>query len=285
MAANMASGYVSIRLGALGPNSCVVTACATGSHAIGEAFRLIQRGDADAMICGGSEAAVTPLGMAAFSAMRALSNRNDEPERASRPFDAGRDGFVSAEGAGVLVLESLEHALARSACIHAEIVGYGMSSDAHHITAPREDGAGAKCSMARALADAGRDLSAVGYINAHGTSTLLNDRTETLAIRQLFGEHADRLLVSSTKSMTGHALGAAGGLEAIFTALAVREGRVPPTINYEEPDPACDLDYVPNEARQVPLGLALSNSFGFGGTNATLALAPYPNPGEEGREA
>jgi 3-oxoacyl-[acyl-carrier-protein] synthase II len=265
MAANMASGYVSIRLGALGPNSCVVTACATGSHAIGEAFRLIQRGDADAMICGGSEAAVTPLGMAAFSAMRALSNRNDEPERASRPFDAGRDGFVSA--------------------IHAEIVGYGMSSDAHHITAPREDGAGAKCSMARALADAGRDLSAVGYINAHGTSTLLNDRTETLAIRQLFGEHADRLLVSSTKSMTGHALGAAGGLEAIFTALAVREGRVPPTINYEEPDPACDLDYVPNEARQVSLGLALSNSFGFGGTNATLALAPYPNPGEEGREA
>ncbi|MFQ5515172.1 MAG: beta-ketoacyl-ACP synthase II [Myxococcota bacterium] len=275
MAANMASGQVSIRFGACGPNSCVVTACATGTHAIGEAYRLIQRGDAELMIAGGAEAGVTPLGMAAFAAMRALSTRNDEPERASRPFDAGRDGFVNAEGAGVVVLESLEHARVRGARVHAEILGYGMSSDAHHITAPREDGSGAERAMRCALEDAGLAPEGVDYINAHGTSTPLNDRAETRAIRKLFGAHAERLMVSSTKSMTGHALGAAGGLEAIFTALALREGRVPPTINYDEPDPDCDLDYVPNEARQADLHVALSNSFGFGGTNATLVLACF----------
>jgi 3-oxoacyl-[acyl-carrier-protein] synthase II len=273
--ANMASGVVAMRFGARGPNSCVVTACATGGHCIGEAFRLIQRGDADLMIAGGAEAPIRPLGMAGFAAMRALSTRNDEPKRASRPFDLDRDGFVVGEGAGVLVLESLQDALARRARIHAEVVGYGMSGDAHHITAPPEDGAGAQRAMRLAIEDAGLAPSEVGYINAHGTSTPLNDRVETRAIRAVFGEHAQGLLVSSTKSMTGHALGAAGGIEAVFTALALREGRVPPTINYEKPDPACDLDYVPNVERAAAVRVALSNSFGFGGTNATLALARY----------
>ncbi len=275
LTANMASGYVSMRFGARGPNSCVVTACATGSHSIGEAYRLLQRGDADVMLAGGAEATVTPLGLAGFAAMRALSTRNDAPSRASRPFDAGRDGFVVAEGAGVLVLESLEHALARGAPIHAELVGYGMSGDAHHMTAPPEDGLGAQIAMRRALQDARLEPGSVDYINAHGTSTPLNDSVETRAIRQVFAEQAERLMVSSTKSMTGHALGAAGGLEAIFTALCVREGQVPPTINYEEPDPECDLDYVPNEAREADVKVALSNSFGFGGTNAVLAIARY----------
>ncbi|MCZ6714338.1 MAG: beta-ketoacyl-ACP synthase II [Deltaproteobacteria bacterium] len=275
LTANMASGYVSMRFGARGPNSCVVTACATGSHAIGEAYRLLQRGDADVMLAGGAEASVTPLGLAGFAAMRALSTRNDAPSRASRPFDAGRDGFVVAEGAGVLVMESLEHALVRGAPIHAELVGYGMSGDAHHMTAPPEDGMGAQIAMRRALQDARLEPGSVDYINAHGTSTPLNDSVETRAIRRVFAEHAERLMVSSTKSMTGHALGAAGGLEAIFTVLCVREGQVPPTINYEEPDPECDLDYVPNEARKADVKVALSNSFGFGGTNAVLAIARY----------
>ena len=275
LTANMASGYVSMRFGARGPNSCVVTACATGSHALGEAYRLLQRGDADVMLAGGSEAPVTPLGLAGFRAMRALSTRNDAPSRASRPFDAGRDGFVVAEGAGVLVLESLEHALERGAPLHAELVGYGMSGDAHHMTAPPEDGMGAQIAMRRALQDAGLEPESVDYINAHGTSTPLNDSVETRAIRRVFAERAERLMVSSTKSMTGHALGAAGGLEAIFTTLCVREGQVPPTINYEEPDPECDLDYVPNQAREADVKVALSNSFGFGGTNAVLAIARY----------
>lgn len=273
--ANMAAGAVSMRFGARGPNSCVVTACASGTHAIGEAFRLIQRGDAEVMIAGGAEAAVRPLGMAGFAAMRALSTRNDDPKRASRPFDLARDGFVVGEGAGVVVLERLEHAVARGAPIHAEVLGYGLSSDAHHITAPPEDGGGARLCMRRALEDAGLKPRDVDYVNAHGTSTPLNDRVETQAIRAVFGEEADRLLVSSTKSMTGHALGAAGGIEAIFTALALREGTVPPTINYETPDPACDLDYVPNVARVASVRAALSNSFGFGGTNASLLLGRY----------
>lgn len=276
LTANMAAGYLSIRWGTLGPNICVATACATGTHAIGEAYRLLQRGDADVLLAGGTEAPITPLGLAGFAAMRALSTRNDAPASASRPFDAGRDGFVVAEGAGVLLLESLEHALRRRARIQAEIVGYGMSADAYHMTAPAEDGRGARLAMQAALQDAGLEVSAVDYINAHGTSTPLNDVVETRAIRQLFAGHADRLMVSSSKSMTGHALGAAGGLEAIFTALCLRDGRVPPTINYEEPDPDCDLDYVPNEGRSAQLKVALSNSFGFGGTNAVLALARYP---------
>ena len=279
MIPNMASGVVSIRLGARGPNLCIVTACATGTHCIGDAFRLIQRGEADLVIAGGSEAPITPLGVAGFAAMRALSTRNDEPRRASRPFDRGRDGFVVGEGAGIVVLETFDHARARGAPIHAEVVGYGRSGDAHHMTAPPDDGVGAQLSMREALADAGLEPGDVDYINAHGTSTPFNDRIETHAIRQVFGEHADRLLVSSTKSMTGHALGAAGGIEAVITALCLREGKVPPTINYEEPDPGCDLDYVPNEPRSAPLRVALCNSFGFGGTNAVLALARATQPG------
>lgn len=275
LTANMASGYLSMRFAARGPNSCVVTACATGTHAIGEACRLLARGDADVMLAGGSEAPITRLGLAGFAAMRALSTRNDAPERASRPFDAGRDGFVMAEGSGVVVLETLEHALERAARIHAEVVGYGMSGDAHHITAPPESGLGAQLAMRRALEDARLQPESVDYINAHGTGTPLNDSAETCAIRRVFGEHANRLMVSSTKSMTGHALGAAGGLEAIFTALCVRDGQVPPTTNLEEPDPECDLDYVPHEAREVDVKVALSNSFGFGGTNAVLAIARY----------
>jgi 3-oxoacyl-[acyl-carrier-protein] synthase II len=273
--ANMASGVVSIRYGARGPNTCVVTACTTGTHSIGDAFRIIQRGDADVMIAGGVEAPVNRLGVSGFAAMRALSTRNDDPARASRPFDRGRDGFVISEAAGVVVLESLEHALARGARIHAEVIGYGMSGDANHMTAPPDDGAGAQLSMRKAVADAGVALEDVGYINAHGTSTELNDKIETLAIKQVFGAHARKLAVSSTKSMTGHALGGAGGIEAIFTALAVQQGKLPPTINLTEPDPECDLDYVPNAMRESPVRVALSNSFGFGGTNGTLALARW----------
>jgi 3-oxoacyl-[acyl-carrier-protein] synthase II len=282
MITNMASGIVSIRFGARGPNSCVVTACASGAHSIGDAARLIQRGDADVMLAGGAEAPIERIGIAGFAAMRALSTRNDEPTRASRPFDKGRDGFVIGEGAGVVVLESLEHALARGAAIHAEVVGYGLSGDAYHMTAPPEDGRGAELAMRRALDDAGLAPEAIDYINAHGTSTPHNDRVETLAIRRVFGEHAGRLAISSTKSMTGHTLGAAGGIEAIFSALVVRDGDIPPTINYEDPDPDCDLEYTPNEARSANVRVALSNSFGFGGTNAALAIARYePGRGKQ----
>jgi 3-oxoacyl-[acyl-carrier-protein] synthase II len=272
---NMAAGLVSMRFGAKGPNSSVVTACATGNHAIGDAFKIIERGDADVMIAGGAEAMIVPLTIAGFCSMKAMSTRNDEPEKASRPFDAGRDGFVCGEGAGVVVLEALEHAVRRDARIYAEIVGYGMTGDAHHMTAPDPDGDGATRAMQLALADGGVELSAVGYINAHGTSTPYNDKFETIAIKRVFGDHARRLAVSSTKSMTGHLLGAAGGVEAVATALAIHHGLLPPTINYETPDPDCDLDYVPNQARKVDVEYALSNAFGFGGTNATLAFRRY----------
>ena len=273
--ANMASGLVSMRFGVRGPNTCVVTACTSGTHAVGDAFRLIQRGDADAMIAGGSEAPVNRMGVGGFSTMRALSTRNEDPERASRPFDAGRDGFVIGEAGAALVLESLACALERGARIYAELIGYGMSSDAHHMTAPPEDGIGAQLSMQRALDDARIAPAEVDYINAHGTSTLLNDKTECLAVRKVFGESAESLAISSTKSMTGHTLGAAGALEALFTALALQQGKLPPTINYADPDPDCDLDFVPNEMRMTPIRIALSNSFGFGGTNGTLAFARY----------
>jgi 3-oxoacyl-[acyl-carrier-protein] synthase II len=272
---NMASGLVSMRFGARGPNSAVVTACATGNHAIGDAFKLIERGAADVMIAGGAEAIIVPLTIAGFCAMKAMSTRNDEPTRASRPFDADRDGFVPSEGGGVVVLEALEHARRRDARIYAEIVGYGMSADAHHMTAPDPEGEGARQAMAAALRDADLPAESVGYINAHGTSTPYNDRFETLAIKRLFGEHARRLAVSSTKSMTGHLLGAAGGVEAIATVLAIHHGVLPPTINYETPDPDCDLDYVPNQARKQEVEVALSNAFGFGGTNATLAFRKF----------
>jgi 3-oxoacyl-[acyl-carrier-protein] synthase II len=272
---NMAPGLISMRFGAKGPNSSVVTACATGNHAIGDATRIIQRGEADVMIAGGAEAIILPLTIAGFCNMKAMSTRNDEPTRASRPFDADRDGFVCGEGGGLIVLESLHHALARDARIYAEVVGYGMTGDAHHMTAPDPEGDGAARAMAAALRDAGLDPSAVGYINAHGTSTPYNDKFETMAIKRVFGEHARHVAVSSTKSMTGHLLGAAGGIEAIATALAMYHGILPPTINYETPDPDCDLDYVPNQARKQEVDAALSNAFGFGGTNATLALARY----------
>jgi len=273
--ANMASGLVSMRFGAKGPNSAVVTACATGNHAIGDSFKIIQRGDADLMIAGGSEAIIVPLTIAGFCSMKAMSTRNEEPTKAMRPFDATRDGFVAGEGAGILLLESLEHALARDARIYAEIVGYGMTGDAHHMTAPDPEGDGAARAMAAAVRDAGLDVSAVGYINAHGTSTPYNDKFETIAIKRIFGDHARRLAVSSTKSMTGHLLGAAGGVEAIATVLALHHGVLPPTINYETPDPDCDLDYIPNQARKQDVEVALSNAFGFGGTNATLAFRTY----------
>ena len=269
---NMASGHLSIRYKLKGPNSAVVTACATGNHAIGDAFRIIQRGDADVMLAGGAEAIIDELPIAGFCSMKALSLRNDEPERASRPFDANRDGFVAGEGAGILVLESLEHARRRGARIYAEIVGYGMTADAYHMTAPDPDGDGATRAMEGALADGGLRPEDVGYINAHGTSTPYNDKTETLAIKRVFSDHAGRLAVSSTKSMVGHLLGAAGGIEAVATALALYHGILPPTINYETPDPECDLDYVPNVARKTEVEVALSNGFGFGGTNATLAF-------------
>jgi len=274
---NLAAGQVSIRFGAKGPNSATATACSASSHAIGDSMKIIQRGDADANIAGGSEAANTPMGIGGFAAMRALSTRNDEPERASRPFDKDRDGFVVGEGAGVVVLETLEHAERRHAPIYAELVGYGMSSDAYHITAPSQDGDGAVRAMALALHDGNVRPEEVDYINAHGTSTPYNDRTETMAIKKVFGEHARRLAVSSTKSMTGHLLGGAGGLEAGIAALALRERMIPPTINYETPDPECDLDYVPNQARRAELRHVLSNSFGFGGTNAALLLRRYPD--------
>jgi 3-oxoacyl-[acyl-carrier-protein] synthase II len=273
--ANLAAGHISMRFGARGPNSCVTTACAAGTHSIGEAFRLIQRGDADVMIAGGSESAITPLTIAGFANMKALSSRNDAPQKASRPFDRERDGFVIAEGAGVLVLEELQLAQRRGARIYAEIVGYGMSADAYHMTAPDPEGRGVINCMRMALRDAGITPQEVDYINAHGTSTPFNDKHETMAIKQVFGEHAYRLAVSSTKSMTGHLLGAAGGIEAAFCALALSQGIIPPTINYEYPDPECDLDYVPNHARHVDVQTVLSNSFGFGGTNASLVLKRY----------
>jgi len=272
---NMASGLVSMRFGAKGPNSSVVTACATGNHAIGDAFRIIQRDEADVMIAGGAEAMIVPLTIAGFCAMKAMSTRNDDPQHASRPFDAGRDGFVCGEGAGIVVLESLEHAIHRDARIYAEVIGYGMTSDAHHMTAPDPEGDGAARAMARALKDAKLTPSEVGYVNAHGTSTPYNDKFETFAIKRVFGDHARKLAVSSTKSMTGHLLGAAGGVEAIATALALHHGVLPPTINYETPDPECDLDYIPNQARKQDVDVALSNAFGFGGTNATLAFRKY----------
>ncbi|MGB6484254.1 MAG: beta-ketoacyl-ACP synthase II [Candidatus Acidiferrales bacterium] len=269
---NLASGQISIRLGAKGPNSATATACSASAHAIGDAFKIIQRGDAEVMIAGGSEAAITPMGVGGFAAMKALSTRNDEPIRASRPFDAQRDGFVMGEGAGVLILESLEYAQRRGANILAEIVGYGMSADAFHMTQPSEDGDGAYRVMCASLKDAEIAPAQIGYVNAHGTSTQIGDALETLAIKRTFGDAARKIPVSSTKSMTGHVLGGAGGIEAGISVLALREQVAPPTINYENPDPACDLDYVPNEARKVTMQYALSNSFGFGGTNASLVF-------------
>ena len=272
---NLASGWISIRSGAKGPNSATCTACTTSAHAIGDSFRLIQRGDADAMIAGGSEAAITPLGTGGFCSMRALSQRNDDPQRASRPFDLGRDGFVIGEGSGIVILEELETARRRGAHIYCEIVGYGMSSDAYHISAPCEDGDGAYRVMNKAIKDARIEPSAIGYINVHGTSTPQGDRVEVIAIKRVFGDHARKLPISSTKSMTGHLLGAAGGLEAGITALALRDQILPPTINYKTPDPECDLDIIPNEARRVKLEYALSNSFGFGGTNGALVFKRF----------
>jgi len=267
---NLAAGHVSIRHNARGPNSATCTACTSSAHAVGDSFRLVQRGDADVMISGGSEAAITPLGVGGFAAMRALSTRNDEPERASRPFDLNRDGFVVGEGSGVLILEELEHARRRGAPILAEVVGYGMSGDAFHITQPAEDGDGAYRSMLNTLNDAQLTPSQVDYINTHGTSTPVGDKLETVAIKRLFGAHARQVAISSTKSMTGHLLGGAGGLEAGISVLALQHQIVPPTTNYETPDPACDLDYTPNTPRQRAMEYALSNSFGFGGTNASL---------------
>ncbi len=273
---NLASGHISIRYGARGPNSATATACSASAHAVGDSFKIIQRGDAEVMICGGAEASITPMGIGGFAAMKALSTRNDEPGRASRPFDADRDGFVIGEGAGILILESLEHAERRGAKILAEIVGYGMSGDAFHITQPAEQGDGAYRVMRVALRDAKVEPSAVGYVNAHGTSTPIGDAIETVAMKRVFGEHAKKMPVSSTKSMTGHLLGGAGGLEAGISVLVLRDQVLPPTINYEHPDPACDLDYVPNHARKAPVEYALSNSFGFGGTNAALLFRRWP---------
>jgi len=272
---NLASGHVSIRYGAKGPNSATATACTTGAHAVGDSMKIIERGDADVMICGGAEAAITPMSIGGFGNMKALSFRNDDPGRACRPWDTDRDGFVVGEGAGVLVLEELEHAKRRNAPIVAELVGYGMSGDAFHITSPSENGDGAFRVMRNAIKDAGIEPSQIGYINAHGTSTPLGDRIESKAIERLFGDHARNMLVSSTKSMTGHLLGGAGGLEAGITALSLRDQIVPPTINLENPDEGCDLDYVQNEARKVEMEYALSNSFGFGGTNGALVFKRY----------
>lgn len=269
---NMISGHVSIMYGLKGPNLALVTACTTATHSIGVAGRMIAYGDADAMIAGGAEHATTPLGLGGFCSMRALSTRNDDPQAASRPWDQGRDGFVLSDGAGALLLEEYEHAKARGADIYAELIGFGMSGDAHHITAPPEDGEGARASMQAAITDAGVTLDEIGYVNAHGTSTPLGDIAETVALRRIFGDAADRLAVSSTKSTTGHLLGAAGGVEAIFTIMALRDQVIPPTINLDDPDPRCDLDYVPGEARQAKIKVAMSNSFGFGGTNGTLVF-------------
>ncbi|MGX4586588.1 beta-ketoacyl-ACP synthase II [Paenibacillus chitinolyticus] len=273
MIANMASGQISMITGAKGPNSTAVTACATGTHSIGDSFKLIQRGDADVMICGGAEATISPTGVAGFCALRAMSTRNDEPEKASRPFDTGRDGFVMGEGAGVLVLESLEHAQKRGAHIYAEVIGYGMSGDAHHMTEPDPDGA-ARC-MVKAIKDAGIAPEDIDYINAHGTSTPVGDKSETSAIKKALGEHAYKVAVSSTKSMTGHLLGAAGGVEAVICGLTLENGIIPPTINLDDQDPECDLDYVPNVPRKSDVQVAMSNSFGFGGHNATIILKKY----------
>jgi 3-oxoacyl-[acyl-carrier-protein] synthase II len=272
---NEAPGMICIRTGATGPNFSHVSACATGAHSIGEAMRAIRHGYVDGMIAGGAEATITILGVGGFNAMRAMSTRNDAPEKASRPFDKDRDGFVIGEGAGILILEELEHAKRRGARIYAELVGYAANSDAHHVAAPAPEHRGAQACFRLALADAKLDPSAIGYINAHGTSTDLNDRNETIAVKKVFGDHARKLAISSTKSMMGHTLGAAGGIEAGITALAVARGVLPPTTNYETPDPDCDLDYVPNEAREARVDVAMSNSFGFGGTNAALIMARY----------
>jgi 3-oxoacyl-[acyl-carrier-protein] synthase II len=272
---NLAAGHVAIRSGAKGPNSATATACTSSAHSIGDSYKIIQRGAADAMICGGTEAAITPMGIGGFAAMRALSQRNDEPHRASRPWDKDRDGFIVGEGAGMLVLEELEMAQRRGAPIMAEIVGYGMSGDAFHITSPAADGDGAYRVMKNAVEDAGLRPDQIDYINAHGTSTDIGDKIETIAIKRAFGEHAYKLAVSSTKSMTGHLLGGAGGLEAGITVLAIRDQIAPPTINLETPDPDCDLDYVPNQARPMKIRYALSNSFGFGGTNGSLIFKRY----------
>ncbi|KAF0221676.1 MAG: 3-oxoacyl-acyl-carrier-protein synthase [Geobacteraceae bacterium] len=267
---NLAPGHISIKYGAKGPNISSVSACATGTHSIGDAYQIIRRGDADAMIAGGTESTVTPLGIGGFAVMKALSDRNDDPQGASRPFDKNRDGFVMGEGAGIVILEEYETARKRGAKIYAEVVGYGLTGDAYHLTAPAPGGEGAARCMRMALKNAGVNPEEVAYINAHGTSTPMNDLYETMAIKSVFGNHAKKLMVSSTKSMTGHALGAAGGLEAVFTLMAMDRGVIPPTINYQEQDPECDLDYVPNSARDATIGYALSNNFGFGGTNATL---------------
>ncbi len=275
MIVNLAAGHVSIYLGLKGPNTCVSTACATGTHAIGDAFRQIQLGYADLMFAGGSEAAITPLGIGGFCALKALSTYNDEPERASRPFDATRNGFVMGEGSGIVVLEELEHAKRRGARIYGEVVGYSMTGDAYHITAPDPEGDGGARAMALALEDAGIRPEDVDYINAHGTSTKLNDKLETMAIKKVFGEHAYKLAISSTKSMTGHLLGAAGAIEFVATTLSVYEDKVHPTINYHQPDPDCDLDYVPNQMREMQVGVAISNSLGFGGHNTTIVVKKY----------
>jgi 3-oxoacyl-[acyl-carrier-protein] synthase II len=273
--ANLASGQIAIHFGAKGPNTCVVTACATGAHCIGDAFRAIVYGDAEAIIAGGTEANISPLSIAGFNAMKALSTRNEEPEKACRPFEKNRDGFVVAEGAGILILEELEFALKRGAKIYGELIGYGYTGDAYHITAPSPEGEGAARCMRMAIKDAGLRPEDIDYINAHGTSTPLNDLTETQAIKTVFGEHAKKVAISATKSMTGHLLGAAGSTEAIFSLLAIRDGIIPPTINYDVPDPECDLDYVPNVARRQTLTVVMSNAFGFGGTNATLVLRKF----------
>jgi len=275
MIADMAAGYVSINLGAKGPNACMVTACATGTHSIGEAFKIIQRGAANAMVAGGTEASITPLGVASFCAARALSTRNDDPLHASRPFDKERDGFVIGEGSGIVILENLEVAKARGATILAEVIGYGMSGDASHITAPAPGGEGAIRAMHAALKDANLSPEKIDYVNAHGTSTLLNDKFETLALKSVFGEHARKLAISSNKSMIGHLLGASGAVELIATILSMLNNTAPPTINYEVKDPECDLDYVPNQARKMTINTAMSNSFGFGGHNAILIVKRY----------
>ncbi len=275
MIANMAPGQIAIEFGAKGPNLSIETACAASCHAVGESMRLIREGRADAMITGGSEAVVTPLALGGFCAMRALSTRNEEPQKASRPFDLNRDGFVMGEGAGILILEEMTHALDRGAQIYAEVTGYGLSADAYHVSAPEPDGGGAILCMSDAIRDAGLKPEDIEYINAHGTSTKLNDESETKAIKALFGGHSSKLAVSSTKSMTGHLLGGAGGIEAVYTVLTIKHGVIPPTINYETPDPECDLDYVPNVARKATVKAAMSNSFGFGGTNASLVFQAF----------
>jgi 3-oxoacyl-[acyl-carrier-protein] synthase II len=275
---NLTAGHISIRFGAKGPNSAVATACASGSHAIGDSFKLIQNGSADAMICGGTESVITPLGIAGFTSMKALSTRNDEPEKASRPFDRDRDGFVMGEGAGILIIEELEHAMNRGARIYAELIGYGLNSDAYHITSPAPNGEGAARCMTSALKDAGIRPEQIEYVNAHGTSTKYGDEIETTALKRVFGEHAYKLCVSSTKSMIGHLLGASGGVEAVICVLSIRNKIVPPTINLDNPDDGCDLDYVPHKARALDLNIAMSNSFGFGGTNACIIIRRFVEP-------